>query len=275
MKTKRSNAETRSHDVRLELAGAEEWYYPIFSPFSRHYNKKLNVARTPLADRIVLDHMVSTKIPKLVFTKNSKAACTSVAHAMYLVSTGSQYDGKIHQEAEILSQGRSHWNNSLARRGMPDYKSFTFVRHPIDRLESAFRNFVIERRNLSLIYHAAGFEAFGYSKDKSENENLDAFLDYVEASLAASRLRTDRHWRRQVDNIGWGRFDYDFIGKVENLQEDLRKLFGMAGVDQKASEHASSIRENASRTSEGIANKAQCARIRTLYVEDFEAFGYD
>lgn len=273
--TKRNKIETQSLEISLELEVVEKWYYPIVSPFSKHYRKKLNVLRTPLADRIVLDHMVSTQNPKLVFTKNSKAACTSIAHAMYYVVAGCQYDGKIHQKSEILSQGRDNWDKLLTRRAAPDYTTFTFVRHPIDRLESAFRDFVIERRNPSLVYHAAGLEKIGCSKDKSENDNLDAFLDYVEASFEASRIRSDRHWRPQVDNIGLGRFSYDFIGRVENLQEDLRKLFAKAGVEERANNHATSIRKNSSHTSNRISNKAQSKRIQKLYAADFEAFDYD
>jgi hypothetical protein len=158
---------------------------------------------------------------------------------------------------------------------MPGYKTFTFVRHPIDRLESAFRDFVIERRNPTRIYHAAGFEKFGCSEDKSESENLDAFLDYIEASFEASRIRSDRHWRPQVDNIGRERFTYDFIGKVENLGADMRTAFSMAGIDYKASSQVASIRKNSSRTSDRIANKAQQTRIKMLYAPDFDAFDYD
>lgn len=277
MKTIISDGKAQLHDVQLEpeMNVADKWYYPVLAPFSKHYSRKVLVAQASTADRTVLDHMVTVEFPKVVFTKNSKAACTSVSHALYFLSSSREYDGNIHHESQILSQGRYHWDTILARRDMSDYKTFTFVRHPIDRLESAFRNFVIEGRNNEVVHHAAGFEKFGCSKDKSESDNFDAFLDYVEASFEISRIRTDRHWRLQVDNIGLGRFSYDFIGRVENLQDDMRKLFTMAGVDDQAIEQAIYIRKNASRTSGRIANKAQCARIRKLYAADFEAFGYD
>ncbi|MDG1430650.1 MAG: sulfotransferase family 2 domain-containing protein [Paracoccaceae bacterium] len=218
---------------------------------------------------------MSIEFPKVVFIKNSKAACTSVAHAMYWLSTGNQYDGIIHKEREVLSQGPDHCDTLRARLAMPDYKTFTFVRHPIDRFESAFKDFVIEQRNPNRVYHATGLENFGCSQDKSESQNFDAFLDYVEASLEASRIRTDRHWRLQVDNIGLGRFRYDFIGKVERFNEDMCTFFTVANVDKKAIDPVVAILKNSSGTSNRIANKSQASRIQKLYAADFEAFDYD
>jgi hypothetical protein len=266
---------TSSLSVYLEPETKKKWYYPVLASASKHYSKKLIRTRVPLADRVVLDHMASTEFPKVVLTKNSKAACTSIAHAMYFISTGRQYDGKIHRESDVLAQGRDHWDTLLARRARPDYKTFTFVRHPIDRLESAFKDFVIERRNPLQTLHAAGLKDFGCSETKGESSNLDAFLDYIEASFDASKIRTDRHWRPQVDNIGLGRFSYDFIGKVENLKDDMHTLFTMAGVDQEAINDVISIRENSSRARTRIANKRQQARIEMLYAADFDAFEYD
>ncbi|QPZ89698.1 sulfotransferase family protein [Thioclava electrotropha] len=223
----------------------------------------------------MLDHMASVERPNVVFTKNSKAACTSISHAIFKLTTGLQYQGLIHQEAEVLTQGREHWDTNIARLASPSFKSFTFVRHPVDRIESAFRDFVTERRNPSHFYHIEKLRRFGCVEGRSERDNFAAFLEYVQACHETCRLRTDRHWRRQVDNIGWGHFQYDYIGKVETLAEDLKAILIMAGVDQGAAERVSALRKNSSRTSKRIATPSQISTIRSLYAEDFEAFGYD
>lgn len=264
-----------SCNVRLEADVRKKWYYTALAPFSTRYRQKVISARTPTADRIVLDHLVSTEHPKIIFAKNSKAACTSVAHAIFQVASGEQYSGRIHQELDVLSQGRDHWETNMSRLSSPLYKSVTFVRHPVDRIESAFRDFVMERRNPNHIYHAAQFRKFGYSENRSEYENFNVFLDYVEASHEMSRLRTDRHWRLQVDNVGWGRFRYDYIGRVETLAKDMKAFLIMAGVEEEAAARVASIRKNTSRSAERIASKALISRIEKLYAEDFEAFGYD
>ncbi|OWY15585.1 hypothetical protein B6V72_03135 [Thioclava sp. F34-6] len=275
-----SKADTSVHalisdDVSLKEDVREKWYYPFLAPLSAHYRQKTRLARTPLSDRIVLDHLASSEYPKVVFSKNSKAACTSIAHAIYKLATGAQYNGVIHQEAAVLSQGRKHWETNIARLASPSYQTFTFVRHPVDRVESAFRDFVTEGRNPNHAYHKEQFRKFGCREDRSESENFSAFLEYVEASLEVSRLRTDRHWRLQVDNIGWGRFQYDHIGRVERLAEDLMAVLIMAGVDKDAAERVVTIRKNASQMAERIANPDQISKIQALYAEDFDAFGYD
>lgn len=223
----------------------------------------------------MLDHLVSAEHPKVVFAKNSKAACTSITHAIFRLASGTQYSGNIHRESRVLSQGRDHWQTNIIRLGLPSHKSFTFVRHPVDRLESAFRDFVTERRNPLHIYHTEQLRNFGCAEERSEGDNFSAFLEYVEACHEASRIRTDRHWRLQVDNIGWGRFQYDYIGKVETLEQDLRTFLTMAGINKEATESVTNIRKNSSRITERIASRSQVDRIRALYAEDFEAFGYD
>ncbi|MBI6630376.1 sulfotransferase family 2 domain-containing protein [Pontibaca salina] len=261
--------------VTLEVDVREKWYYGALAPFSTHYRQKLKLARTPLADRIVLDHLLSTEHPKIIFAKNSKAACTSIAHAIFRLASGYQYNGRIHKESDVLTQGREHWEKNMSRLSSPLYKSVTFVRHPVDRLESAFRDFVVERRNPNHVYHMAQFRKFGYNENRSITDNLNIFLDYVEASHEISRLRTDRHWRLQVDNVGWGRFQYDYVGRVETLAKDLQSFLIMAGVEAEAAARVASIRMNTSRSTERIASNSMIYRIQKLYAEDFEAFGYD
>jgi hypothetical protein len=267
--------EAQGRAISLDSLAVSKWYYPLLAPFSERYNRKAVRAGTNISDTIVLDHMVTADFPKIVFTKNSKAACTSIVHAIYTLATGVEYEGRIHQETDVLYQGKDAWNTLLARREMAEYVTSTFVRNPINRLESAFRDFILEQRNPNLVYHKVALEQFGCFKNTNESESFEAFLTYVEASIEASPSRTDRHWRPQVDNIGLGWFDYDFIGKVENLQEDLRTLLAMAGVDNRAIDQVTPTRKNSSRSSNRIASEEQISRIRTLYAADFEAFDYD
>ncbi len=265
---------TDKNALKLEHYAEQKWYYPLLAPFSKTYKAKLDPERIPLKDRIVLDHVVSIERPRIVFTKNSKAACTSIAHAMYQLACNEMYNGAIHLENQILFQGRSNIKANLARFQSSEFLSFTFVRHPVDRIESAFTDFVFDRKNARRLVHMEGFKRFGIDDNRSQSHNFDAFLDYVEASHQASRFRCDRHWRLQVDNIGWGRFKYDFVGRVENLEKDFCAFLTDAGVHSRDIKKNVHIRKNTSTKTKRFSSKSQIDRIRKIFSQDFSTFDY-
>ncbi len=266
---------TAKKAVRLEHYAEEKWYYPVLAPFSKTYEAKLHPTRIPLKDRIVLDHIVSIERPSIIYAKNSKAACTSIAHAMYQLACGASYNDMIHLEDQVLLQGRDNIETNLARFQSSEFLSFTFVRHPVDRIESAFTDFVVDRKNARRHVHIEGFKRFGIDDNRSQSYNFDAFLDYVEFSQQASRFRCDRHWRLQVDNIGWGRFKYDFVGKVENMEKDFRDFLIDAGVNSLDINKSLPVRKNTSTKTKRFSSKSQFARIRKIFSQDFSTFDYN
>jgi hypothetical protein len=119
-------------------------------------------------------------------------------------------------------------------------------------------------------------KAHGFDPAHSRETNFDAFLDYIEHSLSVDRSRTDTHWRPQVDTIGYGSVPYDLIGRMETYNADLTKAFRTAGIENYPPKDVLEHRFNPStgKQKDVELTAAQRSRIRDIYKDDYEAFGY-
>ena len=114
----------------------------------------------------------------------------------------------------------------------------------------------------------------GYDPARATSYNLDVFLDYIAHSFAVDTLRTDTHWRLQTDNIGWGKLKFDFIGRVEDYDRDIRQVFAAVGRDDFPPDGLLSRRFNATRGAIDPVTADQRRKIEALYAPDYQAFGY-
>lgn len=264
---------TRS--VRLEPRIAVKLRDTLLAPVSerRRVRRALGQQQPPALRYVYVQMATAPGVP-LILLKNPKAGCTSLAQILHYLSCGRFHDGDIHREHEVLNQGQYAWQTNAAQIGQPGRMLFTFVRHPEARAYSAFRNFFVDRKNSWAGAHIPSLESFGYSADRDESYNFNAFLDYVEASLKLDPLLTDRHWRTQLRNTGADLLDYALIGKVEEFQADLARLLDRLGLDAGRRSAVLESRFNRSSASRAQVDPGQRRRIEALYAEDYEAFGY-
>jgi hypothetical protein len=132
---------------------------------------------------------------------------------------------------------------------------FSVVRNPFTRTLSAYLD-KIERR----------------ATRRGEESSYNAFLD----SLANGALYENAHWAPQCTLLLLPFEAFDFIGRVESLEEDLSHILARLGSKQPAAQITA---ETGNAT--GAAAKLReyyddgaVARVRALYREDFERFGY-
>ena len=151
------------------------------------------------------------------------------------------------------------------------YKRFTFVRHPYSRILSAYKHRVVgeetntKRQVLRTLY--------GEPVDMDRDVGFDDFLSALE-QLQPSVM--DTHYRPQVLLTGAGVLRHDFVGKLENLADDLVRLEDWLGLP--LSEYMTERIEHytgAGETWRDHATPERARRIRDLYHRDFETFGYN
>lgn len=251
------------------------WLDPSVQPVSRaKWIKLILTGRKALPPqlRLVVDHSILSGCGTALFVKNSKAGCTSLARFAYAYQSERDCPTSIHGEDKILRQGPRHAAAIHRVLDDPSVMRISLVRHPASRLVSAFRDFVLDARNYATVHHRPGLAAFGLDPRQSAERNFDVFLDYVGASLRLDPLATDRHLRRQSDNLCASAISYRLIGRIEaadRFEDDLRHLFGIARDDTRGCFPLS----NESTQSYAI-NRAQLRKIEGLYAEDMERFGY-
>lgn len=137
-----------------------------------------------------------------------------------------------------------------------DYFSFIFVRNPWDRLLSCYLNTVVGPR--------ARYTSF----DECSEMSFEEFVVWLEGKDWA---KLDHHVHPQVRSIPPG-VEPDFIGRVENFDEDVNRLLKRFGMEAShcprinASKHGHYREYYNERTKEIVAR---------LYKEDIERFGYE
>ncbi|CAI5496901.1 unnamed protein product [Closterium sp. Naga37s-1] len=113
---------------------------------------------------------------------------------------------------------------------------FTFVRNPYVRIASTYMNKLVitdapERKEGWGTRKFWNQEFFGTAKRildllKDPATDLVSFPDFIRLldHLRRTRVKTDRHISRQVDICGLAHVQYDFVGRFEHLEEDVRQV---------------------------------------------------
>ena len=92
------------------------------------------------------------------------------------------------------------------------YLKFSFVRHPFDRIVSAYRDKVIKHKEKWL-------------KLDPKHHDFESFVKYVIMECQKFRKnlkRMNTHWRPYYNKCGYCDVDYDVIGRAETFIDDTR-----------------------------------------------------
>ena len=99
------------------------------------------------------------------------------------------------------------------------YYNFIFVRHPLERLLSAYRDKVQYQFLKNLPFPGKAHRVEEHHAEHLidlDKEGFHAFIKYLvrraDIDSGGSRIR---HWKRFVDLCGICSFKWDFIGKLE------------------------------------------------------------
>ena len=114
------------------------------------------------------------------------------------------------------------------------YKKIAFVRDPLQRIISAYRN-KFEYDYQKQFHHRFGINIIKkYRKNLTReitDEDYITFNEFVKYLLdLGPKGSRDVHWREQVDLCSLCSTNYDFIGKFETLESDADRVLGIMGA---------------------------------------------
>ncbi|MGM0433323.1 MAG: sulfotransferase family protein [Pseudomonadota bacterium] len=133
--------------------------------------------------------------------------------------------------------------------------SFAFVRNPYTRVLSAFLDKVERRAN--------------------RNNRDVSFLEFLEY-LERGGLYSNAHWAPQHSLLLLPFERFDFFGKTENLNKDLSYVLQQLGLYSESDGVLSALSNStgASKKIDSYYDKETRLKVKELYSEDFNFFGY-
>ena len=147
-----------------------------------------------------------------------------------------------------------------------DSFKFVFVRNPYSRLLSAYLDKVIRRQYFS----ADGKYPTTHFSQKSTPPTFTEFCNY----LADGGLYQNAHWAPQNHLLLLPLEEFDFIGKFENLDADIKYLMRQLGGDQPSIQRAGPPSTSADQLLAQYYSPDLYEFVSELYKEDFNLFGY-
>jgi hypothetical protein len=233
------------------------------SPFYRKYPFKGKVRLSSADRRGVVDFEMG-----FFYNRVPKAANTTIMANLAALKKGTGAQSGQDDLRSIFSQTPA-WLREDQMRGFEQLFKFTFVRNPYSRVLSAYLDKIVKdiepgRRK------KMGMPASG---------GIPSFKDFVEW-LGRSGLHKDIHWAPQSSILVIPVHKFDFIGRIENLEEDFRMVTGRLDTEQHM--RSNSNFQTRSPHATGASDKEseyyseELRRIVAgLYKDDFEAFGYE
>ncbi|XP_057305779.1 carbohydrate sulfotransferase 13-like [Hydractinia symbiolongicarpus] len=235
--------------------------------------------------------MLASDRYSLLYCSVPKVACTNWKR-MFLV-----FEGKMKDMFSIKNKDKIHTLRYKTFSGMRNYEkewrkniyfSFMFVRHPFERLFSAYRNkfqnptnphyqrvigstiLRLFRKNLTRMQYIQG-----------KGVTFREFLQYI---LHIFRRRGsqgfDEHWQIMMNICSPCTMKYNFIGKMETLMDDAEYILHVNKLDNY--KFPLNATDNYRRSASSLAlkyfldiPKSYKQELYEIYKPDFKAFGFN
>lgn len=171
----------------------------------------------------------------------------------------------------------NQYNPQEALQMLNNYFTFLFVRDPLERLLSAYRDKFLKENKI--FHRNIGTKIMKYSRLNATKDDLETgrgvtFAEFTNYIVETQHL--DEHWRPLDQLCHPCAINYDFIGHYESLSKDARYLLRKADIDDRLSFppfHASNTTAELLDYYSKIPNQ-RISQLAKIYESDFEMFGY-
>lgn len=193
---------------------------------------------------------------------------------------------KVHEKNEMRKLAVVE-PTAFVKEGVGNYTKFIFVRHPFERLvsayESKFGSTVIDDRyqrgvgtNIIRKYRQ---NPTAISLEKGDDVTFVEFVNFIIDKWKLPKERMDAHWLSAIELCFPCSIEYDFIGKVETLEQDVSFLLQKLNETDlipsfQEKQKAPNTTQSVWRQTMKQLNQQQMEDLISIYAADFQIFGY-
>jgi len=253
----------------------------------QEFLKKANLPPRP-----VWQNLICSQEQKLSLCPVYKSASTFLLKKFLLIAPSGKYDKTSVKHLDTNA-------NILARKefgylkGWDLYPDFTtngvtiiFVRHPFERILSAFRDKLEDPKIKGGSFNEYYYNKYGrrvvryYRVDKvtGPSYKYPRFHEFVNYLLDKDMRYDDEHWTPYYRSCTPCNLDYSFIGKFETLYWDIHLLANKVNLTEKWDDpkdyFQSSTYMQVSKEYFGLLERDTIRKLFDRYKLDFEMFGY-
>jgi len=246
-----------------------------------------------LPNRPMWQNLICSKEHKISFCPVFKSASTFLLKKLLLLAPSGKYD----KETVKVLDGQA---NTLARKefgylnGWDQYPEFTmngktiiFVRHPFERILSAFRDKLEDPTLRGAKFNEYYYNKYGrrivmhYRKEKITGPTFKypRFSEFLDFILDRDLRYDDEHWAPFYKECTPCHIKYNFIGHFETLYWDIHLLANKTNLvsqwDDKNDYFQSSTYKKISEEYYSTIDRDVIRKFYKRYKIDFEMFGFD
>lgn len=253
----------------------------------KHHLERNCPAQQAKLQKDQLDHILVDKIHKLLYCYVPKVACTNWKRIFMVLSGKSNTTNILSIPADAAHDKNlllrlNSFSDSEVEHMLKTFTKFIFVRHPFERLLSAYRN-KLEQHYLSSRYFQARFGRYiikRYRKQPSEYALLHGddvtFEEFVAYVTDPENKAFNEHWKPIYSLCHPCSIHYDIIGKYETLYQDsdyiLTKI-GMKNLEFPYTSKPSKTTVNMRKYYKNLTSES-IWKLYDIYQLDFRLFGY-
>lgn len=274
--------------IQGENSSWEKIYEKRYKNLENICSKYFDSKRLLKTKKMKLNHVLIDEKHKILYCYVPKVACTNWKR-IFLVLTG-----KAENFSQVINLPASQIHNKNLFKSLQNYSvteilnmtneytKFIFVRHPFERLLSAYRN-KLEQHYDSSKYFQARFGKYIIKNFRKNPTNVSlakgddvTFSEFVNYIVSSDPNRYNEHWQRMTDLCHPCLIKYDFIGKYENIIQDsnfLLKSFGTSLKFPKLSKPSTTASNLAKYY--GTLERKTILKLYRIYEMDFRLFDYD
>ncbi len=190
---------------------------------------------SPLQRKTLLQHILVNDEHRFLYCYVPKVACSNWKRVLKVLSgTLANVDVKVKMDHRADLVFLSDFPPEEIRHRLRHYFKFMFVREPMARLLSAYRNKFGEIEAYQRKYGAEIIRRYrkGYAKDKKIAGNDVTFTEFVRYLLDEDPERMNEHWMPIYNLCQPCAIGYDFIGSYERLESDATYVLERVGAPQ-------------------------------------------